>query len=83
MAKYKITEKQLNYVRENLKIKSTVRPEDVKNIKLPNPDVMTTPEIEMEVKLITQQLINKFKDLKTNTDKEKFKIELDNFLNQF
>jgi hypothetical protein len=82
MAKYKITEKQLNYVRENLKIKSTVKPEDVNDIKLPNPNRMTTTEVEIEVKQIAQKLINKFKSLNKD-NKDKFKTEFENFLNQF
>jgi hypothetical protein len=82
MVKYKITEKQLNYVRENLKIKSTVKPEDVNDIKLPNPNRMTTTEVEIEVKQIAQKLINKFKSLNKD-NKDKFKTEFENFLNQF
>jgi len=82
MAKYKITERQLNFVRENLNIKSTVKPEDSENVKTPNPDFMSTKDVEIELKEVIQKVINKFKYI-PKIEKENFKKELDIFLSKF
>jgi hypothetical protein len=80
MAKYKISEKQLSYVMENLKIQSTAYPDD--NIKTPTKEKSTT-EIELETKKLTQLVIDVYKKLKKEEDKDKFEKELKDFLSKF